>query len=225
MQLTEGLRLQVKDVDFDRRLLVVRDGITALVLARAVKLRPPMSNENDLLAMARAQWRWRGKDRPPFADPPAPGQVSVWDFPRPPALVRELREIVVCWGGLEIARTRSAWAVRETAHPPTFYLPLADVRSGHLVAAGGGSVCEWKGPARYWDLVKGASHLRQVGWSYPQPLPGAEPLADCVAFYAHDLDCTVDGAEVRPQGGSFYGGWITADLAGPFKGAPGSASW
>ncbi len=111
MQLTEGLCLQMKDMDFGWRVLVVPDGITAMVLARAVKLGPPMSNDNDPLATARAQWRWRGKDRPPFADLPAPGQVSVWDFPRPPALVRELREIVVCWGGLEIARTRSAWAV------------------------------------------------------------------------------------------------------------------
>ena len=193
--------------------------------ASAVKLRPAMSTDNDPLALARAQWRWRGKDRPPFAAVPAPGQVSVWDFPRPPALLRDTREIVVCWGGQEIARTRGAWAVRETAHPPTYYLPLADVRTGLLVAAGGGSVCEWKGPARYWDLVHGANRLRQVGWSYPHPLPGAEPLADCVAFYAHDLDCTVDGARVTPQTGSFYGGWITADLAGPFKGEPGSGGW
>jgi len=184
-----------------------------------------MNTDLDPLALARAQWRWRGKDRPPFAAVPAPGQVSVWDFPRPPELVRDLREIVVSWNGLEIARTSGAWAVRETAHPPTFYLPLADVRPGTLVSAGGGSFCEWKGPARYWDLVHGANCLRQVGWSYPHPLPGAEPLADCVAFYAHELDCTVNGAKVTPQAGGFYGGWITADLAGPFKGETGSASW
>jgi hypothetical protein len=52
----------------------------------------------------------------------------VWDFPRPPELVHDVREIVVLWGKLEVARTRAAWVVRETAHPPTFYLPLADVR-------------------------------------------------------------------------------------------------
>ena len=104
-------------------------------------------NDFDPLERARAQWRWRGKERPPFADVPELGQVSVWDFPRPPALVREEREIVVCWGETLLARTRGAWAVRETSHPPTFYLPLADVASAFLRPAGQGSFCEWKGPA------------------------------------------------------------------------------
>lgn len=186
---------------------------------------PSMNIDLDRLAMARAQWRWRGKDRPPFADPPGAGQVSVWDFPRPPELVRDTREIVVRWGEREVARTQGAWAVRETAHPPTFYLPVADVQVALLQAAGGGSFCEWKGPARYWHLVDGERRLAQVAWSYPQPLSGAEPLADCVAFYAHDLVCTVGGAKVTPQAGAFYGGWITPDLAGPFKGEPGSGNW
>ena len=172
----------------------------------------------DAIEKARAQWRWRGKDRPPFADVPKQGQVSVWDFPRPPALVREEREIVVRWGETLVARTRGACSVRETSHPPTFYLPMADVRSALLRPAGGGSFCEWKGPALYWDLVDGSRRLPQVAWSYPQPLAGAEPLANCIAFYAHNLYCTVGGAEVVAQRGGFYGGWITPDLAGPFKG-------
>ena len=183
------------------------------------------SSDPEWLAAARAQWRWRGKGRPPFAEVPAPGQVSVWDFPRPPELVREVREIVVRWGELEVARTVGAWAVRETAHPPTFYLPLADVRPGLLQPAGGGSFCEWKGPARYWDLVDGARRLARVAWGYSHPLPGAEALGDCVAFYAHPLDCRVGGAAVRPQPGGFYGGWITPELAGPFKGEAGSEAW
>jgi uncharacterized protein (DUF427 family) len=183
------------------------------------------SKDLDPIALARAQWRWRGKERPPFADIPSVGQISVWDFPRPPELVREAREIVVRWGPIEVARTRGAWAVRETAHPPTFYLPLADVQRALLRPAGGGSFCEWKGPARYWDLVDGVHSLAQVAWSYPQPLAGAEPLAQCIAFYAHDLDCSVDGAHVLAQPGGFYGGWITPDLAGPFKGEPGSSGW
>ena len=177
------------------------------------------------LERARAQWRWRGKHRPPFADTPKPGQVSVWDFPRPPALVRDEREIVVFWGPSRIAQTRGAWAVKETSHPPTFYLPLADVDASLLRPAGEGSFCEWKGPALYWDLVDGSRRLPKVAWSYPHPLAGAEPLADCIAFYAHQIDCQVDGAQVVAQPGGFYGGWITPDLAGPFKGAPGSGDW
>jgi len=179
----------------------------------------------DALALARAQWRWRGKSRPPFADVPMHGQISVWDFPRPPALVRDEREVVVCWGETLVARTRGAWTVRETSHPPTFYVPIADVKEALLSPAGRGSFCEWKGPALYLDLIDGARRLPRVAWRYPQPLAGAEPLADCIAFYAHNLDCTVDGAKVVPQPGGFYGGWVTPDLAGPFKGEPHSSEW
>ncbi len=177
------------------------------------------------LRAARDQWQWRGGDRPPFAAVPGPGQESVWDYPRPPRLAPDGREVVVRWGAREVARTRGAVRVLETAHPPTFYLPWADVDRTLLQPHPGGSVCEWKGPARYWSLVDGARRLDGVAWSYPRPLPEAQALADCVAFYAHDLDCSVDGAPVRPQPGGFYGGWITPELAGPFKGEPGSQGW
>ena len=177
------------------------------------------------LKRARAQWRWRGSDRPPFADVPKQDQVSVWDFPRPPELIQDEREIVVRWGETLVAQTRGAWAVRETSHPPTFYIPMADVDAALLRAAGTGSFCEWKGPALYWDLMDSERCLPRVAWSYPQPLAGADPLADCIAFYAHHLSCTVDGAKVNAQPGGFYGGWVTPDLAGPFKGDPGSNSW
>jgi uncharacterized protein (DUF427 family) len=179
----------------------------------------------DGLRAARAAWVWRGQARPPFAEVPAPGQVSVWDFPRPPRLAPDAREVVIAWDGLPVARTTGAVCVLETSHPPTWYLPLADVVAGLLQPAPGGSFCEWKGPARYWHLAHGGRRLDRVAWSYPRPLPGAEVLADRVAFYAHHLQITVAGAPVRPQPGGFYGGWITPDLAGPFKGDPGSGGW
>ena len=113
----------------------------------------------------------------------------------------------------------------ETAHPPSVYIPWVDVDRTLLQPAQGASFCEWKGPARYWDLVDGSQRLPGVAWSYPQPLPGAQALADCVAFYPAALRCSVDGAAVRPQPGGFYGGWITPDLAGPFKGEAGSTGW
>ena len=106
-----------------------------------------------------------------------------------------------------------------------FYLPLADVDQQWLEHAIGSSFCEWKGPAQYWTLTDGQHRLERVGWSYPHPLAGAELLRDRIAFYAHSLDCTVGGESVRPQPGGFYGGWITPELVGPFKGDPGSASW
>jgi len=179
----------------------------------------------DHLKQARERWRWRGHDRPPFAVIPQPGQESVWDYPRPPRLAPDTREVVVRWGELEVARTTHAIRVLETAHPPSFYLPWEDVLESIFSPAGGGSLCEWKGPARYWSLIDGGRQLPRVAWSYPSPLPGAEALADCVALYASELECRVAGARVRPQPGGFYGGWITPELTGPFKGEPGSGGW
>jgi uncharacterized protein (DUF427 family) len=177
------------------------------------------------LEAARAQWRWRGRERPAFARTPSPGQESVWDYPRPPVLAEDKREVVIRWGGVDIARSRRAIRVLETAHPPSFYLPWDDVARDALKSTAGSSFCEWKGPARYWSLVDGTRSLPRVAWSYPNPLPGAESLAECVAFYPANLECTVGGAPVTPQPGRFYGGWVTPELVGPFKGEPDSESW
>ena len=177
------------------------------------------------LQSARDHWQWRGQIRPPFALEPQPGQTSVWDFPRPAQLVADQREVIIRWGEIEVARTRRAITVLETSHPPSFYLPWADVAQHLLQRQPGSSFCEWKGPAQYWSLAHGNDRLDGVAWSYPRPLAGAEALAECVAFYPANLHCSVDGALVQPQLGGFYGGWITPDLAGPFKGDAGSSSW
>ena len=190
-----------------------------------------MSNQSppSWLDAARAHWNWRGQTRPSFATVPGPGQVSVWDFPRPPRLVKDAREVVIYWGDMQVARTKSAVLVLETAHPPSFYIPWADVNRALLKPSHGNSFCEWKGPASYWTLVNGTQSLPGVAWSYPKPLKGgiagAEALADCVAFYPTSLNCTVDGETVSPQPGGFYGGWITPELVGPFKGEAGTQGW
>ena len=184
-----------------------------------------MNSPPDWLRAARDHWQWRGQARPPFAAPTGPGQTSVWDFPRPPIVSPDTREVVIRWRDVEVARTRRAMRVLETAHPPSFYLPWDDVARHLLQPAAGSSFCEWKGPARYWSLAHDHERLPGVAWSYPQPLAGAEALANCVAFYPRDLECSVDGAAVLPQPGGFYGGWITAELVGPFKGEAGSEGW
>ena len=184
-----------------------------------------MPDVPDWLQRARAHWRYTGQERPPFAHDPKPGQESVWDYPRPPRLAADTREIIVRWGARELVRTRRAIRVLETAHAPSFYLPWEDVVRDLVQPAAGTSLCEWKGPARYWSLVDGDRRLPGVGWSYPQPFAGAEALSDCVAFYPAALECEIDGCKVRPQPGGFYGGWITPELAGPFKGELGSEGW
>lgn len=184
-----------------------------------------MSDLSLWLQAARENWHWQGQGRPSFAQIPTSDQESVWDYPRPPRLMEDSREVVIRWGAVQVARTRRAVRVLETAHPPTFYVPWEDVARHLLVAARGSSFCEWKGPASYWSLVEGERRLERVAWSYPKPLAGGEPLGGCVAFYPASLDCRVDGARVKPQPGGFYGGWITPELVGPFKGEPGSEGW
>ena len=186
---------------------------------------PPTSPPPADLQAARDQWRFRGHTRPPFAAVPSPNQTSVWDFPRPPRLAPEPREVRIVWGGVPVACSTRTLRVLETSHPPTYYVPWDDVERRLLQRAPGGSFCEWKGPAVYWSLVDGERALPSHAWSYPRPLAGAEALSDHVAFYARGLACSVGGLAVAPQPRGFYGGWVTVDLAGPFKGEPGSEGW
>lgn len=163
----------------------------------------------------------------PRPDPPAPGQRSVWDFPRPPAYEQWHERVEVRFGGTTIATTTGAWCVLETSHPPTYYLPIAAFEPGVLrPASGGGTVCEWKGLASYFDIVVGDRVAPRAAWTYENPRGAAAVVRDHVALYASEMDaCLVDGVPVTPQPGGFYGGWITDRVSGPFKGSPGTAGW
>ena len=151
---------------------------------------------------------------------------NVWDYPRPPRLERVPVPVVVVFGGVEIVRSVDAWRVLETSHPPTYYVPPGDVAPGALAPAAGMSFCEWKGRARYFDVSAGGRLARRAAWSYPEPTPAFAGLAGLVAFYPGPMDrCMVGEMVVEPQPGDFYGGWVTPNLRGPFKGGPGSAGW
>ncbi len=177
---------------------------------------------------------WRPRTPPPGgrpATPPGPGQESVWDYPRPPAVAPGDEHVVVRLGTTVVADTRRAVRVLETSHPPTYYLPLADVADGALVPVDGvATVCEFKGRAVYFDVVGAdAGGARVVvpraAWAYLSPAPGYEALAGLVSFYPGQLACTVDGEPVRAQEGGFYGGWRTSRVVGPFKGGAGTWGW
>lgn len=163
--------------------------------------------------------------RRPTPVTPGPGQESVWDYPRPPRIERSGRLVEVRFAGVLVGRTRSAMRVCETAGPPVYYLPPTDVALEHLEAGHGRSTCEWKGPATYWTVVVGEQRAEDVAWSYEEPWPGSEALARHLSFYPGRLDCQVDGERVRPQEGGFYGGWVTDEIVGPWKGAPGTGHW
>ena len=169
-------------------------------------------------------WKYRGQKRPGFAIAPKTGQESVWDYPRPPKLVPDKRRVEVRHGDRVVAVSTRTYRVLETASPPSFYIPPQDVNRELLRLAPGSSVCEWKGKAQYWKL---SDHPQTgiVGWSYPAPKSKFEKIRDYVAFYPAALQCTVAGEKVRAQPGQFYGGWITAEIVGPFKGGHGTLHW
>ncbi len=149
---------------------------------------------------------------------------NVWDYPRPPALVPCERRVRIEHDGRPLADSTRALRVLETSHPPAIYVPRDDVDMSRLTPSGGGSTfCEWKGSAVYWDLVGGRA---RVAWSYPDPVERYAELKDHLSFYPGRVDaCFLDDERVQAQEGDFYGGWITADIAGPFKGAPGTRGW
>ncbi len=171
-------------------------------------------------------FHYDGGVRPPFAQTPADGQESVWDYPRPPRVAPDRREILVIAGGTTIARTSRAVRILETASPPTVYLPPGDVRMDLLTRTEGRSFCEWKGSAVYWNvLLPGAGPIERAGWSYPQPMPPFDAIRDYVSFYPGRLACFIGGVRVAPQPGGFYGGWLTPEIVGPVKGEPGTEGW
>jgi uncharacterized protein (DUF427 family) len=155
-----------------------------------------------------------------------PGRESVWDYPRPPRLEPTPRRIRVVFAGVTVADSSRGLRILETSHPPTYYIPPEDVRLDLLKSTDRRSFCEFKGTARYQSLRVGDRVAEDCAWSYPNPTPGYEALRDHLAFFADRVDeCWVDHERARAQAGGFYGGWITSDLDGPFKGEPGTQGW
>jgi uncharacterized protein (DUF427 family) len=170
-------------------------------------------------------WKFRGHERPPFAARPDSGDESVWDYPRPPIIVPDHRCVEVRIDDTVIASSTRSLRLLETASAPGFYLPLADVRVELLQPVDHISVCEWKGMAQYFDLSVDGNSIPLVAWRYPKPPEAYAAIADCVSFYPNKVECYVDTERARPQPGGFYGGWLTSEIVGPVKGAPGTAGW
>ncbi|MFI9770181.1 DUF427 domain-containing protein [Streptomyces sp. NPDC052415] len=181
------------------------------------------------------EWAWCYEDEvylEPLPDRPIPAAPprepeSVWDYPRPPAVRPDDRRIRVECATEVLADTQRALRVLETSHPPVFYIPRGDVRTELLhPAAGNRTWCEWKGMAQYWDIVVGDDVRTRAAWSYQHPEPAYTSLTGFLAFYPSRVDrCTVDGEEAGAQEGDVYGGWITPEVRGPFKGGPGTLLW
>ena len=157
---------------------------------------------------------------------PGPGQESVWDYPRPPRLEDCSERLKIVVDDVVIAESERAKRVLETSHPPVYYIPPADIRMEMLEPTERQSWCEWKGTARYFDVVVGQRRIDSAAWSYPSPTPAFVSIRDHLAFYPHLMDaCFVGEEQVQAQAGGFYGGWITSNIVGPFKGEPGTRGW
>lgn len=155
---------------------------------------------------------------------PEPGQESVWDYPRPPRLEASTRHIRILVADQLIADTVRAMRVLETSHPPVYYIPPQDIRMEWLRPVQGGSWCEWKGQASYFDVEVAGRRIERAAWVYLQPTLPFKQIERYLAFYPSKMDsCLLDGERVVAQEGDFYGGWITSEIVGPFKGSLGAA--
>ena len=155
-----------------------------------------------------------------------PEKESVWDYPRPPRIEQSSKHIRVVFNKKTIAETSRAVRVVETSHPPVYYIPPGDVQQQFLSRSDHQSYCEFKGLATYYTLKVNDAVSANAAWSYHNPSNGYESIKGYVAFYPGRVDaCYVDGESVQAQEGDFYGGWITSDIQGPFKGGTGTAGW
>jgi uncharacterized protein (DUF427 family) len=162
----------------------------------------------------------------PTPDVPGPGQESVWDYPRPPAIDAGDELVIVEFADTVIAESRRALRVLETSHPPVYYLPRDDVRTDVLRPTARRTHCEYKGVASYADLVVGDLRVPEACWWYDEPVRGYEALTGAIAFYPQSVDrCLVDGEVVTMVEGDFYGSWVTSRVVGPFKGGPTTLGW
>jgi uncharacterized protein (DUF427 family) len=185
-----------------------------------------MANSVDPHAAERNKWRNLPRRRPSSIVSPAPGQQSVWDYPRPPRLKAVRLPVRVEPEGRLIALTDRALRVCETASPRCYYILPAGLVAECLVSSDRTSFCEWKGVARYWSVRVAGRMAKDAAWSYPQPYADYAALRDYLAFYPRRMDgCFVDDERVEPQPGFYYGGWVTRGLVGPFKGVAGSEGW
>ena len=167
-----------------------------------------------------------GSSPPPPRVEPGPGQESVWDYPRPPRVEPSRRRVRVEFAGTLVAESDRALRVLETAGAPVYYVPPEDIRTDLFEPSHHETFCEWKGTATYHHLRSEEKLSRNAAWTYRSPLPGYEQLTGYVAFYPGRVDAAYLGDErVRPQPGRYYGGWITDDIVGPFKGEAGTEGW
>ena len=157
---------------------------------------------------------------------PQAGQESVWDYPRPAIWEDTNKQIRIICNGVVLAETQLAKRVLETSHPPCYYIPIEDIKMEYLIETSRQTMCEWKGISQYYDVAIADKYIKNAAWRYFAPTPNFGEIQNSLSFYGSLMDeCYVDNELITPQAGDFYGGWITADIVGPFKGEVGTWGW
>ena len=157
---------------------------------------------------------------------PEPGQESVWNYPRPARLEDTNKSIRIIVNSIVLAETTKAKRVIETSHPPSYYIPSEDIKLEYFIETPKKTWCEWKGKCQYYDISIADKYINNAAWRYIEPTPDFVTIQEYYAFYPSLMDaCYVNDELVKSQPGDFYGGWITADIVGPFKGSPGTMGW
>ncbi len=154
------------------------------------------------------------------------GEESVWDYPRPPKMEKATKHLKIFHGKHTIADTIRPFRILETSHPPVYYFPPENVSMQFLKENNYTTRCEWKGEAKYYDMEIDGKLIKNVAWTYPNINKRYKEMEDYIAFYPGKFAaCYVNGEPVQAQQGDFYGGWITSEIVGPFKGPPGTWGW
>lgn len=185
------------------------------------KTKIPLFPERPDIIAARTGWTYTGQQRPDFAEATSGDEESVWDYPRPPAIVSCTGRVTVHAGDRLIADSVNAVRVLETAGAPTVYIPPEDIDESLLTYGELTSLCEWKGVAQTIDVAG----IANAGWRYAQMFPDFARLYLWPSFYPAKLKCTLNGEAVTPQPSGYYGGWVTSSIKGPIKGVPNSQGW
>jgi uncharacterized protein (DUF427 family) len=132
----------------------------------------------------------------------------------------------VIHAGATVVDAPHALRVLETSQPPAYYVAAEFVDLDAMAPSPRRTICEWKGVAEYAHVVIGDLVVRDAAWTYPRPTAAFAALVHHWAFYAQQVDqCFIDDEQVTSNEGSFYGGWVTANVTGPFKGGPGTSHW
>lgn len=90
---------------------------------------------------------------------------------------------------------RGQWLFEGTFPMIRYYLPREDVRV-ELLPGTTDSTCAYKGHATHYS-VAGGDELKNIAWSYEEPLEDATRVRGMVCFYQERLDLVIDGVPVE----------------------------